>query len=424
MYYIKNLRYRINNIKLDGFDKQTYVNSLYSIFSFYNVKFVQMIKKIHIKNFKSIRDISLEIPNFAALVGNNGSGKTNFLRAISLISLLAKGEKIEEALKELELVTSELLFDKNNPKIEFSIDLLINGRSVSYSFTIEQKEGEGVYKVFQETLVNGIDKPILERNDEQITIGAEQEDQLKEAQLISNQLAMSVFKKPTLIAEVQSALSSIVVIKAGVEKFREFGQFTNVQSNLITNLVEGLYKLKTSDPTGYEKLIREFNEMVPDMNELDVRQNGDRLALVYKDKSLQDREFSAFSASDGNLRSLYILSKVISKPKPSVLLIDEIENSLYPKRIQLIIKFLEYIAGSETTSFQVIVTTHSPIVLNYLGSNQVIYVYKTAGESKIVNPYKNSRVRNHLEKVEDEGAGLGTLFATGLLEDIFSSNSE
>lgn len=239
-----------------------------------------MIRKIRIRNFKSIKETELDIPSFAVLVGNNASGKTNFLKAIALISLLARGDKIDEALSELGLATNDLLFDKNNPKIEFEVDLLITGRTVSYSFTIEQKVGEAAYKVLHETLVNRErDKMILERTDEKIVLGTEQGDQLKETQTRSDQLALSVFKDPALISAVQSVLSSIVLIKAGVEGLRRAGLSSNLDLNLTTNLSESLFKLKSSNPQDYDKLIQEFSSMAPEIKNLDVRQVGDRIAL-------------------------------------------------------------------------------------------------------------------------------------------------
>ena len=44
-----------------------------------------MIKKIYIKNFRSIKEITLELSNLSALIGPNSSGKTNVLKAIDLV---------------------------------------------------------------------------------------------------------------------------------------------------------------------------------------------------------------------------------------------------------------------------------------------------------------------------------------------------
>jgi predicted ATP-dependent endonuclease of OLD family len=47
----------------------------------YNVDF---INEISIKNFKSIKDITLELGRINVIIGANGTGKTNFLEAIAM----------------------------------------------------------------------------------------------------------------------------------------------------------------------------------------------------------------------------------------------------------------------------------------------------------------------------------------------------
>lgn len=49
------------------------------------------IKKIQIKNFKSIKEITLEgVSPLMVLVGANGSGKSNFADALKFIGLVNK----------------------------------------------------------------------------------------------------------------------------------------------------------------------------------------------------------------------------------------------------------------------------------------------------------------------------------------------
>src|SRR6266699_2715736 len=41
-----------------------------------------MIKRIHITNFKSLQDVSVELDPVTVLIGRSGSGKSNFVEAI------------------------------------------------------------------------------------------------------------------------------------------------------------------------------------------------------------------------------------------------------------------------------------------------------------------------------------------------------
>jgi predicted ATPase len=51
-----------------------------------------MIQKVHIQNFKSLRDVSIELERFTVFVGANGSGKTSVLEAIHNAVRAATGD--------------------------------------------------------------------------------------------------------------------------------------------------------------------------------------------------------------------------------------------------------------------------------------------------------------------------------------------
>ena len=51
-----------------------------------------MIHKVHIQNFKCLRDVSVELERFTVFVGTNGSGKTSVLEAIHNAVRAATGD--------------------------------------------------------------------------------------------------------------------------------------------------------------------------------------------------------------------------------------------------------------------------------------------------------------------------------------------
>ncbi|MBI4057793.1 ATP-binding protein [Candidatus Microgenomates bacterium] len=385
-----------------------------------------MLRSIRIKNFKSLKDVRFEIPDFAVLVGYNGSGKTNFVNALHLISLLAKSEKIEDALLSLSLLSRELLYNPDDNKIEFSFDLVINGSPINYSFTIERihKEGRIGYEITHEELLNGTkDKPILQRTQKQIRFGVENENP-QEIQLVANQLALSLIEKPQIIQETKNILSSITISELGSEYLRRWGVSSNLESNIPRTLAESLFDLKQKKLGVFEEFLKESKRIIPDLMDIEIEQVKDnRLMLRFKEKVDGGRVFTSFSASDGNLRTLAILNSLFSEPRPSVLVIDEVENSFHPARIQALLKVMSYIASIEAGKLQIIVTTHSPVVLNYVNSDEIVYVFKKDGATEIVNPYKNKSVKKHLEMSAEGGTKLGELFSNGLLEEIFTSGN-
>ena len=51
-----------------------------------------MIHKVHIQNFKCLRDVSVELERFTVFVGANGSGKTSVLEAMHNAVRAATGD--------------------------------------------------------------------------------------------------------------------------------------------------------------------------------------------------------------------------------------------------------------------------------------------------------------------------------------------
>src|SRR5438270_77337 len=57
-----------------------------------------MIHKVHIQNFKCLRDVSVELERFTVFVGANGSGKTSVLEAIDNAVRAYTGERLASVL--------------------------------------------------------------------------------------------------------------------------------------------------------------------------------------------------------------------------------------------------------------------------------------------------------------------------------------
>ena len=66
-------------------------------------------------------------------------------------------------------------------------------------------------------------------------------------------------------------------------------------------------------------------------------------------------------------------------PRSSLILFDELENSLHPWALRRIVKRLRQV--SETK--RVIITTHSPVLVDLLRPEEIWVVYRKDGESNV-----------------------------------------
>lgn len=77
-----------------------------------------------------------------------------------------------------------------------------------------------------------------------------------------------------------------------------------------------------------------------------------------------DRQFPAPVLSDGTLRFAAIAAAFFQSDMPQIMTIEEIENGIHASRTRLILELLRANAASGST--QILATTHSPVVLEWL----------------------------------------------------------
>jgi predicted ATPase len=114
-----------------------------------------MIKKLKVKNYKSLKNVELEFDNFNVLIGPNASGKSNLLDCLTFVSEIAQ-KGIDESLNGRGGY-GHVLFYGEKGNIELSVDFIFGTKASNYFISISD---EGVIK---EGLSIGGEK-VIERN--------------------------------------------------------------------------------------------------------------------------------------------------------------------------------------------------------------------------------------------------------------------
>ena len=76
--------------------------------------------------------------------------------------------------------------------------------------------------------------------------------------------------------------------------------------------------------------------------------------------------------SDGTLRFLAILTALLTRPRDSLLLIEEVDNGLHPSRSDLLLRMLAEVGKGQ--SVDVMVTTHNPALLDAMGTRMIPFI--------------------------------------------------
>jgi hypothetical protein len=151
-----------------------------------------------------------------------------------------------------------------------------------------------------------------------------------------------------------------------------------------TGLASVLAYLKLSQDEVFERIESALREIVPAVRRVrieraQIRQTqyiGDDLTTqtVWGNQLIFDmqgaRGVPASVAGEGTLMSLGLLTVLLAPPFPRLVLLDDIELKLHPAAQAKLINALRAIQKRDA-SLQIVATSHSPFILNYLDPKEV-----------------------------------------------------
>jgi predicted ATPase len=329
-----------------------------------------MIQNIKIDNFKSLANFSLPLAKFNCLIGLNGSGKTTLLQAFDFMSHIMTGQ-VKEWLRDRDWSVADLncrMLKKQLITLEARLSLP-SAQQVKWEASFNPKQ---MRCTAESVVADG--RQVLKVTDGHMSIAGERAAQITfEYQgSVLSQLLGSVLDKSAVLPGLSSFFTNIkslellsphlmrqrardaVDIGVGGEKLSAFLHTLPADKlSALLNSLKGYYPhlagVKTSAiKAGWKKL------------------------LINEDYSRGGIETEARHINDGMLRLMAILAQTWTDHR--FLLFDEIENGINPELIERLVQQLL------SSSQQVMVTTHSPMILNYLpddiAKESVILLYK------------------------------------------------
>ena len=133
-----------------------------------------------------------------------------------------------------------------------------------------------------------------------------------------------------------------------------------------------------------------------------------RIVLRFQDGAFKD-PFIARYVSDGTIK-MFAYLVLLHDPLPHPLLcVEEPENQLYP---QLLDELAEEFRDYAFRGGQVIVSTHSPDLLNAVKIEEVFWLTKSGGYTHV----RRASDIELLQRLVKEGDRLGTLWKQGFFE--------
>jgi len=383
-----------------------------------------MITRVRARNFKSLRDVDFSLGPLNVLVGPNMGGKSNVLDLFRFLqecwspqfgpgNALTRRQGIDEVLwkgsQDRLLSIAIEFFETAHPGREFIYELEIAGGAGGY------------FAVQKETLTlreAGRDYQLIVRE--------------SDGRWLENADASKLAFIPAERSGMETAPPNWdgYPLKFSVQNWR-FHQFVPAvmkQANQMTagnvldlhgsNLSAWLMWLQTRSPQSFARIAEVARDVFPEIRELLTWPTQQGMVYLASNEQGLLRPTPLFQMSDGELAFIAYLSLILAPDDlgGTFVFIEEPENHLHPRLFETLIALLRQVQQEVTERYappsQILVTTHSPLVLNQMKLDEILWVEKRQAETKVIRPDD----KPHLRKlVEDDELGLGDLMFAGAL---------
>jgi predicted ATPase len=181
------------------------------------------------------------------------------------------------------------------------------------------------------------------------------------------------------------------------------------------NLADILKTFYERDTSGFNAMIEALQYIVPYVANVrsditkDLVERRSLIQLTERFGSGRDVPLPGWVLSGGTLRLLALLAALRHPEGPSVLFIEELENGLDPRAIGFVVD--EIRSAISSGDKQVILTTHSPYLLDKLSLEHIVTVERSDGGSPV---FRRPAEEVELQQWASEFAP-GSLYSMGML---------
>jgi predicted ATP-dependent endonuclease of OLD family len=327
------------------------------------------IKRAILKDYLTIKDVDITFnSNINIIIGKNGTGKTNFINYLA------------------DSINTSSNVDYNSSVIHF---------------VFENQEFKKHTKI--STIIN-VDSNINEIRNIKFFDNNEEIDGLQQSVALKATKILHGLPKKYFIADISlndsikkggggyyifpNFQDSMIAFKIGIDYMRN-KMVNNDESYNINSTLEKLSQ-HLNDYSNIQKVRIGQNFNLDDSQKDEIQFNN--LYLEY----FVNGQWLLFSQlSDGTKRLFYIISEITFGYR-SIVLLEEPELGLHPHQLYTLMQFIK----EKSEEFQFIITTHSPMVLNTLDSDEL--------DSIIIAKIDNGATK--LEHLSEEQIGKAKAF--------------
>ena len=179
------------------------------------------------------------------------------------------------------------------------------------------------------------------------------------------------------------------------------------------NLGNVVQYMQREHPEKFDSILRKIAGRVPGIDKIDTKRSPDgRLLLRFNDRGFED-PFYAQQMSDGTLKLFAYLLLMEDPSPPPFICIEEPENGLYHKLLEVLAAEFRAHATGESNAPQIFVTTHHPYLVDALTPEEVWVLEKGEDGFATICRASDDKI---VKAMTDEGLPLGSLWYSDYLD--------
>jgi energy-coupling factor transporter ATP-binding protein EcfA2 len=342
-------------------------------------KEILMINSFTVKAFKSIPDLTVELGQINAFIGANGSGKSNILEAMGILSAAASGVVDDESLMRRGVRPGvPALYKTSFIKQRFAPHIFLEARnyeaeySVSLNNIIEKPQPSWLYKT-----------ELLKKGDE--TVASRGTRTMNKERGVAALKAVEL-KQTDPAVSLLSLLSGYAIYSPSTNALRGIQPDSQTRSPVGLNggrLAEAVRDIQqlSKKSEDYGDVYGEVIELIDWVSRISISDEDKQLLspsisrprnlLRFEDRFMNKsrNKLTAFDASEGALYVLYMAALSILPDAPGLLAIDNLDQTMNPRLARNLVSKLCKWTFDLNTNRQILFTVHNPSALDGLDLN-------------------------------------------------------
>jgi predicted ATPase len=338
---------------------------------------MQMLKRIRVAGWKSIKDQTIDLTPLTVVIGANGAGKSNLLSLFKLLNAMFADTPGFRNYVGLSGYADSLLHYGTRDTRVAEMELTFSGESGETTYFARWAAAAGGTLIFSEERVEFLRTGTSTALVVDLGAGHSETNLLRSAEdgnpaaVVALRLLRSCRLFHFHDTSDNSAARKPCYVEANRFLYPDAG-----------NLAAMLYLFREGHPTAYRRITATVRQMVPDFDGFVLepsKLNEKQILLNWTHKG-RDYEFGPHQLSDGSLRFIALATLHLQPEEklPLLIALDEPELGLHPSALEV----LAGMAKAASLHSQLVFATQSSVFLDHFEPEHIVVVHSRSGTSE------------------------------------------